>query len=64
VILKAFKVRAFEIADKAQNTRAVQHGADGNEFTNGLDETERRLFRTAHDGTSSVKKWFEHTSKS
>ncbi|KAF1821983.1 GINS complex, Psf3 component [Dissoconium aciculare CBS 342.82] len=64
VLEDSFKIRAFEIADKAQNTRAVQHGADGNEFTNGLDETERRLFRAAHDGTSSVKRWFEHTSKS
>lgn len=38
---QTFKLRALSIADKAQNTRAVQQGSDGNDFAAGLDETER-----------------------
>lgn len=32
----------MEIADKAQNTRQVQQGGEGNEFLGGLDEAERQ----------------------
>ncbi|QIW98700.1 hypothetical protein AMS68_004218 [Peltaster fructicola] len=57
VLIDTFKKRTAEIADKASNTRNVQ--SDGNDFVMGLDETERQLFRAAHDGGHAVKKWFE-----
>ncbi|TKA75252.1 hypothetical protein B0A55_05755 [Friedmanniomyces simplex] len=63
VLLDTFKQRALEIADKAQNTRTAQQGGDSGDFMSGLDETERQLFRAAHDGTHAVKKWFETTSR-
>ncbi|KAK1028938.1 DNA replication protein [Friedmanniomyces endolithicus] len=63
VLLNTFKKRALEIADKAQNTRTAQQGGDSGDFMSGLDETERQLFRAAHDGTHTVKRWFEATSR-
>ncbi|KAI5361889.1 putative GINS complex, subunit Psf3, GINS subunit, domain A, GINS complex, subunit Psf3 superfamily [Septoria linicola] len=62
VIIDSFKQRALEIADKAQNSRSVQHGSGGDEFMNGLDQTERQLFRAAHDGSKAVKNWFDVAS--
>lgn len=63
ILTDTFKKRALEIADKAQNTRAVQQGGDSGDFMSGLDETERQLFRAAHDGSNAVKKWFETSSR-
>lgn len=60
VLTDTFKKRAVEIADKAGNTRNVQ--SDGSDFIRGLDETERQLFRAAHDGGNAAKKWFEMSS--
>ncbi|EMC98308.1 hypothetical protein BAUCODRAFT_32327 [Baudoinia panamericana UAMH 10762] len=60
VMTETFKQRALEIADKAQNTRSAQQsGGDGTDFMRGLDETERLLFRSAHDGSNAVKKWMD-----
>ncbi|KAF2765858.1 GINS complex, Psf3 component [Teratosphaeria nubilosa] len=65
VISDTFKQRALEIADKAQNTRTTQQGgSDASDFMSGLDDAERQLFRAAHDGSNSVKKWFESSSHS
>ncbi|KAI7089227.1 hypothetical protein KC356_g2646 [Hortaea werneckii] len=65
VLLETFKQRALEIADKSQNTRAAMSQAgDGADFMSGLDETERQLFRAAHDGSNAVKKWFDVSSRS
>ncbi|WPH00128.1 Hypothetical protein R9X50_00295100 [Acrodontium crateriforme] len=63
VLTNTFKKRAHEIADKAQNTRGVQQGGDSNDFVMGLDETERLLFRSSHESTQAVKKWFETSSR-
>ncbi|KAK3075010.1 DNA replication protein [Teratosphaeriaceae sp. CCFEE 6253] len=41
VLLETFKQRAFEISDRAQNTRTAQHGGESGDFMSGLDETER-----------------------
>ncbi|EGP88746.1 unnamed protein product [Zymoseptoria tritici ST99CH_3D1] len=62
VLNDTFKQRSLEIADKAQNTRNVQQGSD-NEFMSGLDETERQLFRAAHDGSHAVRKWLDVNSR-
>ncbi|PPJ55011.1 hypothetical protein CBER1_05658 [Cercospora berteroae] len=62
VLIDSFKQRAMEIADKAQNSRQVQQGGEGNEFLGGLDEAERQLFRAAHDGSRAVKNWFDVAS--
>ncbi|THZ18816.1 hypothetical protein D6C90_09752 [Aureobasidium pullulans] len=62
ILTDTFKQRAAEISDQALNSRsALGEGAD---FARGLDETERQLFRAAHDGTTAVKKWFETAQKS
>ncbi|KAK4502405.1 hypothetical protein PRZ48_005830 [Zasmidium cellare] len=61
VLNDTFKQRALEIADKAANTRTTQQGGD--EFLRGLEESERRLFRAAHNGTNDVKKWFDSSSR-
>ncbi|KAG9623424.1 putative GINS complex subunit Psf3, partial [Aureobasidium melanogenum] len=62
ILTNTFKQRAAEISDQALNSRsALGEGAD---FTRGLDETERQLFRAAHDSTNAVKKWFETAQKS
>jgi GINS complex subunit 3 len=52
---QTFKKRAAEIADHAHNPKgAMGEGAD---FLRGLDETERQLFRAAHEGPKAVKAW-------
>ncbi|KAF2841784.1 GINS complex, Psf3 component [Patellaria atrata CBS 101060] len=49
------KTRAAVIADQAHNPRgAIGEGAD---FLRGLDETERQLFRAAHDSAKGVRMW-------
>lgn len=75
VLMQSFKVRAEEIRDFAGNTgggggTAVGGvggkglGIDGVEFLRGLDEMERGLFRSAHDGSKSVKAWLGEARKS
>ncbi|KAK3707936.1 DNA replication protein [Vermiconidia calcicola] len=63
VLTDTFKKRALEIADKAQNTRTVQQGDGSSDFMSSLDESERQLFRAAHDGSNAVKKWLESSSR-
>jgi len=52
--METFKIRATEIGDYVSNAGASQRsgggvGNDGVEFLRGLDETERGLFRAAHE---------------
>ena len=61
VLSETFKKRAAEIADQAHNSRsALGEGAD---FMRSLDETERKLFQSAHDGSAAVRKWFDNAGK-
>ncbi|GAB7350340.1 hypothetical protein MBLNU459_g0971t1 [Dothideomycetes sp. NU459] len=62
ILSDTFKQRSAEIADQAHNSRSAL--GEGAEFAKGLDETERQLFRAAHDGSNAVKKWFETAHKS
>ena len=63
--LQTMRARASRIADHAHNARSSTlttsssgGGAEGAaEFLQGLDETERRLFRSAHDGAKAVRNW-------
>lgn len=57
VLTDTFKARAIKVADQAHNSRKVLGG--GAQFLNGLESTEQKLFRAAHDGTTNVRKWFE-----
>lgn len=58
---KTFKKRAAEIADHAHNPRGAM--GDGVDFLRGLDETERRLFRAAHDSAKAMKQWMANTKQ-
>ncbi|KAJ6090150.1 hypothetical protein N7486_008965 [Penicillium sp. IBT 16267x] len=55
VLTETFKRRAAEIADQAHNLRGAV--GDGVEFLRGLDETERQLFRAAHDRAKAMRIW-------
>ena len=44
------------IADHAHNPR-------GGEFLQSLDETERQLFRAAHDSTKATQEWLAEVKK-
>ncbi|KXG52987.1 GINS complex [Penicillium griseofulvum] len=55
VLGDAFKKRAAEIADHAHNSRGTVGG--GVDFLRGLDETERQLFRAAHDRAKDMRIW-------
>ncbi|KAI2730482.1 hypothetical protein CBS147332_2334 [Penicillium roqueforti] len=55
VLSDTFKKRAAEIADHARNSRGAVGG--GVEFLRGLDETERQLFRAAHDRAKDMRIW-------
>ena len=61
VLTDAFKKRAIDIADKASNSRNLV--SEGTDWMKGLDEEERALFSTAHEGGASVRKWFESSSR-
>ena len=61
VLTDAFKKRAIDIADKASNSRNLV--SEGTDWMKGLDEEERALFKTAHEGGASVRKWFESSSR-
>ena len=52
---QTFKKRAAGIADHAHNPRGAL--GEGVEFLRGLDETERQLFRAAHDSAKATKAW-------
>lgn len=58
---QTFKARASEIADQAHNPRGAL--GDGAEFLRGLDETERQLFKAAHEGPKAVKAWTQDQKK-
>ncbi|KAJ5268226.1 hypothetical protein N7524_005685 [Penicillium chrysogenum] len=55
VLGDAFKKRAADIADHAHNSRGAVGG--GVDFLRGLDETERQLFRVAHDRAKDMRIW-------
>ena len=61
VLSKTFKKRAAEIADHAHNPRGAK--GDGVDFLRGLDETERQLFRAAHDGAQAMTQWMANSTK-
>ncbi|KAI9841622.1 MAG: DNA replication protein [Thelocarpon superellum] len=61
ILSDTFKARAAEIADHAHNPRgALGEGAD---FLRGLDETERQLFRAAHDSAKAMRTWMGELKK-
>jgi GINS complex subunit 3 len=70
VLTDAFRVRAAEIGDHAANagtavkSGGVGMGTEGVEFLRGLDETERALFRAAHDSSKAVRAWLGDARKS
>ncbi|KAJ5133609.1 hypothetical protein N7526_004974 [Penicillium atrosanguineum] len=55
VLSDTFKKRAAEIADHAHNPRGAV--GEGVNFLRGLDETERQLFRAAHDRAKEMRIW-------
>ena len=55
---QTFKKRAHDIADKAQNMRTV---LQGDSFMITLDQSERELFRAAHDSRNAIDKWFTNS---
>ncbi|EXJ57655.1 DNA replication complex GINS protein PSF3 [Cladophialophora psammophila CBS 110553] len=60
-LLDTFKERAAEIADQAHNPRGVL--GEGAEFLRGLDESERQLFKAAHEGPKAVRAWTQDLRK-
>ncbi|KZZ91292.1 GINS complex, subunit Psf3 [Ascosphaera apis ARSEF 7405] len=61
VLIETMKKRAIEIFNHAHNPRGAL--GEGVEFLRGLDETERQLFRAAHDSSKSVKAWAGQVKK-
>ncbi|KAI5305585.1 hypothetical protein KEM56_003973 [Ascosphaera pollenicola] len=61
VLIAAVKKRATEIFNHAHNPRGALGG--GVEFLRGLDETERKMFRAAHDSAKDVRAWAGHVKK-
>ncbi|KAF9888021.1 DNA replication protein [Aspergillus nanangensis] len=61
ILENTFKKRAAEIADHAHNPKGVLGG--GVEFLRGLDETERQLFRVAHDSAKETRIWAGEAKK-
>nr|KAK5441144.1 DNA replication protein [Exophiala xenobiotica] len=61
-LLDTFKSRASEIADQAHNPRGAL--GDGADFLRGLEESERQLFKAAHEGPKAVKAWTQDLRKS
>ena len=60
---ETFRIRAAGINDHASNSEAAQRGGGGRvgndsvEFSRGLDEIERGLFRTQHDSAKAARVW-------
>lgn len=70
VLMDTWRKRAAEISDHASNAghggRAgggVVGGSDGVEFLRGLDESERGLFRAAHDSSKATRTWMGEMKK-
>ncbi|PYH96483.1 GINS complex, Psf3 component [Aspergillus ellipticus CBS 707.79] len=61
VLSNTFKKRAAEIADHAHNPQGAL--GQGAEFLRGLDETERQLFRVAHDSAKQTRIWAGEAKK-
>jgi GINS complex subunit 3 len=64
ILVDTFRKRAAEIADHANNagSRGGSMG-EGADFLRGLDESERGLFRKAHDGTKAMRVWMGEMKK-
>ncbi|KAK6362974.1 DNA replication protein [Orbilia blumenaviensis] len=52
---ETFRRRTIEIADHAVNPKGAL--GEGTEFLMGLEESERQIFRAAHDSTKAMKSW-------
>ncbi|KAL2215814.1 DNA replication complex GINS protein psf3 [Thermoascus aurantiacus ATCC 26904] len=61
ILSDTFKKRAAEIADHAHNPRGAL--GEGAEFLRGLDETERQLFRIAHESAKQMRIWSGEAKK-
>lgn len=62
VLRKTFVARAEDVGLHARKADEGVVGG-GQEFLRGLDEWERRLFRTGHDGVRGAKEWTENVKK-
>ncbi|EGE00254.1 GINS complex subunit Psf3 [Trichophyton tonsurans CBS 112818] len=60
VLSHTFKTRAMQISDHAHNPAGPM---SGQEFLRGLDETERQLFRAAHESVKSMRAWTGEAKK-
>lgn len=58
---QTFRKRAAEIADHAHNPKGAM--GEGAEFLRGLDEIERQLFKSAHEGAKHVRTWQQDLKK-
>jgi GINS complex subunit 3 len=71
VLMESWRKRAAEISDHASNAGQGNRGgggggvgsADGVEFLRGLDESERGLFRAAHDSSKAMRTWMGEIKK-
>ncbi|KAG9245304.1 hypothetical protein BJ878DRAFT_419472 [Calycina marina] len=68
VLMETWRRRAAEISDHASNAGQNRGGGgmgstDGVEFLRGLDDSERYLFRAAHDGTKAMRSWMGEMTK-
>ncbi|KAI9654416.1 MAG: DNA replication protein [Alyxoria varia] len=63
VLAATLRKRAAEIHDHANNPRGGLGGDGGTEFLRGLDETERQLFRAAHDSSKATRTWLADVQK-
>ncbi|KAN0071315.1 hypothetical protein V8E54_010746 [Elaphomyces granulatus] len=61
ILIETFRKRAAEIADHAHNPRGPL--IEEVDFLRGLDETERQLFRVAHDSAKEVRVWAGEVKK-
>ncbi|KAK6344155.1 DNA replication protein [Orbilia brochopaga] len=52
---ETFRQRVIEIADHAANLRGAL--GEGSDFLMGLEESERQIFRAAHDSSRAMKLW-------
>ena len=68
VLIETWRKRAAEISDHATNAGQNRGGGgvgstDGVEFLRGLDDSERDLFRSAHDGSKAMRSWMGEMKK-
>ena len=70
VLMGSWRKRAAEISDHASSAGQGGRGggggvggSDGVEFLRGLDESERGLFRAAHDSSKAMKMWMGEIKK-